>query len=150
GPRTIDLDLLLYDDRVMHEPGLEIPHPRMHERRFVLAPLAEIAPDMIHPVLGRTIGDLLRSLDFASSAAGESWKVQEALGIEPQVASPPPGRELTALRALVTGSTSGIGRAIALELATAGANVLIHGRRQAAAEAVVAEVAACRTSGHLL
>ena len=45
APRTLDLDMLLYDDRVIREPGLEVPHPRMHQRAFVLLPLAEIAPD---------------------------------------------------------------------------------------------------------
>jgi 2-amino-4-hydroxy-6-hydroxymethyldihydropteridine diphosphokinase len=116
GPRTIDLDLLLYGEGTydVHtaELDLTVPHPRMHERAFVLEPLAEIAPLAVHPVLGSTIRDLLRQL------RGESC------------------RELQGRRALVTGSTSGIGRAIALELASTGADVLVHGRRsrQAAEE----------------
>ena len=59
APRPIDLDLLLYEDLVMHEPDLTIPHPRLHERRFVLEPLAQLAPDVVHPVLQRPIGALL-------------------------------------------------------------------------------------------
>jgi 2-amino-4-hydroxy-6-hydroxymethyldihydropteridine diphosphokinase len=58
GPRTIDLDILLYDTLVVKEGGLEIPHPLMHERDFVLAPLAEIAPEAVHPVMGKTIREL--------------------------------------------------------------------------------------------
>ena len=62
GPRVIDLDVLLYDNLVMHTPELTIPHPRMHEREFVLRPLAEIAPDKIHPVLKKTMRELLSGL----------------------------------------------------------------------------------------
>lgn len=62
APRTLDLDILLYGEREMHEPGLTIPHPRMLERAFVLVPLAEIAPDAIVPGSGR-IADLVRSVD---------------------------------------------------------------------------------------
>ena len=62
GPRTIDLDLLLYGDEVISTDDLTIPHPRLHERRFVLQPLAEIAPELIVPGLNRTIRDLLEHL----------------------------------------------------------------------------------------
>jgi len=62
GPRIIDLDILLYDNLVLNESDLVIPHPRMHEREFVLKPLSEIAPDTVHPVTGKTIKKLLAEL----------------------------------------------------------------------------------------
>jgi 2-amino-4-hydroxy-6-hydroxymethyldihydropteridine diphosphokinase len=123
GPRTIDLDLLLYGDLVHADNRLIVPHPRLHERLFVLQPLAQLAPGLIHPVLKRSIADLLaefQGLRLYGSA---------------------PGRELTGRRALITGSTSGIGRAIALELAAAGADVIVHGRRsRQAAEETAARI----------
>lgn len=63
GPRVLDLDILLYDDRVIQTPRLEIPHPRMHKRAFVLHPMCDINPSIIHPGLGRTVADLLDRLD---------------------------------------------------------------------------------------
>ena len=63
GPREIDLDILLYDDLVLDSPDLTIPHPRLRERRFVLEPLAEIAPDATDPATGLTVRELVARLD---------------------------------------------------------------------------------------
>jgi 2-amino-4-hydroxy-6-hydroxymethyldihydropteridine diphosphokinase len=136
-PRTIDLDILLYGDLILNDPDLRIPHPRMHERGFVLEPLAEIAPHIVHPELGDTMQELW-----------DKWEPEDADDEDDDEAAPsvrtetgPPGKELTGLRALVTGSTGGIGRAIAVELAAAGASLIIHGRRSEAAEEVADAIA---------
>ena len=74
GPRRLDLDLLMYDDRIIDEPGLAVPHPRMHLRSFVLAPLAQVAPRVVHPGLDLTIEclrDRLAALPTAEYQRGE-------------------------------------------------------------------------------
>jgi 2-amino-4-hydroxy-6-hydroxymethyldihydropteridine diphosphokinase len=62
GPRTLDLDLLLYGDVVLDTPRLTLPHPRLHERRFALLPLCDLIPEARHPVLGKTLRELLEAL----------------------------------------------------------------------------------------
>jgi 2-amino-4-hydroxy-6-hydroxymethyldihydropteridine diphosphokinase len=127
SPRSLDLDLLLYDDRVINTPELTLPHPRMHERDFVLAPLAElygsVGRDAFHPVLKKTAQELYDQ--FLASYADPSVR-RPRLYIErrenPQT--------LAGLCALVTGSTSGIGATIAYEFYAHGAEVIHHGRRE--------------------
>jgi 2-amino-4-hydroxy-6-hydroxymethyldihydropteridine diphosphokinase len=72
--RTLDLDLLLFDDRIVETPELTIPHPRMAVRRFVLEPLLEIAPRAVHPVTGRTVAQLLEDLNRESRDGQESCR----------------------------------------------------------------------------
>lgn len=60
GPRTIDIDLLFYSDECIHLPHLHVPHPMLHERMFVLAPLNDLSPELVHPVLKKTVAELLR------------------------------------------------------------------------------------------
>ena len=78
GPRRIDIDILLYENLVVSEANLSLPHPRLHERRFVLQPLAQIAGEVIHPVLDVTIADLARGLvagagERVTPVAGAAW-----------------------------------------------------------------------------
>jgi 3-oxoacyl-[acyl-carrier protein] reductase len=113
APRTLDLDVLFYEVAVLNAPELELPHPRLHERAFVLVPLAEIAPDFVHPVLKRTVRDLAQSVATPD--------------VRPAPLPPLP-QTLGGIRALVTGSTTGIGAAIADEFEARGALVVRHGR----------------------
>jgi 3-oxoacyl-[acyl-carrier protein] reductase len=117
APRTLDLDVLLYDDLVTPAGDPMIPHPRMHKRRFVLAPLAEIAAELQHPHLKKSIRELLNELGESAGAKRRQ-------------------------RVLVTGSTSGIGQAIAKAFADAGAQVVTHGRQgiQGSASHLVADL----------
>ncbi len=74
GPRVIDLDLLFYDSLALDTPELILPHPRLHERAFVLVPLADLAPDLAHPVLGVTVSELLGRLSEAERKS--VWPVE--------------------------------------------------------------------------
>ena len=128
GPRTLDLDLLLYDDQIISTPTLTVPHPRMHERSFVLVPLAEIAADVLHPVLHKTIGELRDTQPVAELNTVRLFTEATHVG------------SLNGLTALVTGSTSGIGAAIANLFQTEGARVLTHGRRLLGPNHLVADL----------
>ena len=78
GPRIIDLDLLLLRQEIIEGGDLQVPHPLMHTRRFVLVPMVELAPLLVHPVLGRTMADLLESLD----EEGQEVLPLEAVGVD--------------------------------------------------------------------
>ncbi|MCS6864493.1 MAG: 2-amino-4-hydroxy-6-hydroxymethyldihydropteridine diphosphokinase [Gemmataceae bacterium] len=127
APRTLDLDLLLYDDNIITSEELTVPHPRMHERAFVLVPLAEIAPHVRHPRLQKTA----RELAEACPADGVR------LASRPAAAAP---LCLAGVRALVTGSTRGIGASIAEALAHQGAEVIRHGRHPVPGRHLVADL----------
>jgi 7,8-dihydro-6-hydroxymethylpterin-pyrophosphokinase len=80
GPRLIDIDILLYDDHRVELPDLRVPHASLHERRFALAPLAEIAPDAVHAGMGRAVKDLLHDLPAGETvrrcARTEDWPLR--------------------------------------------------------------------------
>jgi 3-oxoacyl-[acyl-carrier protein] reductase len=126
GPRPLDLDLLLYGDEIVRTPELTLPHPRMHERDFVLTPLAEIAPNAFHPSLKKTAIELRAALPDR--------------GARPVAPPRRASTRLAGLQALVTGSTSGIGTAIAAAFADEGAAVITHGRREREGRHIVADL----------
>jgi 2-amino-4-hydroxy-6-hydroxymethyldihydropteridine diphosphokinase len=90
GPRVIDIDLLAYGDLVVQTPTLQVPHPRLHERGFVLVPLVELAPAWRHPVLHRTAAELLASLPPQETAGVTPWSGSHGRTRKP---SPPPVEE---------------------------------------------------------
>ena len=130
APRTLDLDLLLYDDQIISTSTLTVPHPRMHERSFVLVPLAEIAADVLHPVLHKSMRELRDAQPVAEIDTVQLFQSMDRKR----------DGSLNGLTALVTGSTSGIGQAIANLFQTEGARVITHGRRMLGQNHVVADL----------
>jgi 2-amino-4-hydroxy-6-hydroxymethyldihydropteridine diphosphokinase len=127
SPRTLDLDLLLYGDLVRTDDRLTLPHPRMLDRPFVMVPLADVATDVVHPVLKKTIRELSVGHFLASKL--ETCSTNGPVG---QVSNLPAS-------ILVTGSTSGIGAAVAQAFADRGHAVTTHGRRPLPGRHLVAD-----------
>ena len=128
--RTLDLDIVLFGDRIVDAPDLVVPHPRMHQRRFVLQPVCQLDPEFVHPGFGvsvRTLLDRLPSEEFVPRVFDRT---------------PARTRELDGMRILVTGSKSGIGKAMARQLALAGAKVVIHGRSRERADELAHSIVA--------
>ncbi|MFM8551029.1 MAG: 2-amino-4-hydroxy-6-hydroxymethyldihydropteridine diphosphokinase, partial [Nitrospiraceae bacterium] len=93
GPRTLDLDILLYGTRVIHEPGLIVPHPRLHLRRFVLEPLVELEPELLHPLLNKTATALLAELGDPSVVRRLDPQPGSRYGARPACSGPAATRE---------------------------------------------------------
>jgi len=89
GPRTMDLDILLYGERVIQEQAFTIPHPRLHLRRFVLAPLAELEPSLVHPVLKQTASQLLAQLNDTHQVRRLDTQPNTRYGSHPACSSNP-------------------------------------------------------------